>query len=547
MAKARALVRQDQFDGVPLRVIFDSLEGFLTSEWGFGFKEAMPIQRAVCWVLDTGTIPDHLWEAEHVAEAFGGVRPTEFRDEFLMICGIRSAKTLICAAACAWKALTVDLSAGAGTALRSGEILRASLVSRFEDQATVAFNYIVGAMLESPVLSALIVGQPTTDTITMRHPSGRLVEIMVVAMSASGVSLVSRWCVACVFDEAPRMASEDEGKINLEAQVLAVRARLLTGGFIAYIGSPLGAKGKVYETYQKNWQNPAQSLPVVKADARWLNPVHWTKERCEKLEREAPDAFECDVKANFIDNESQLFPTATIEAITRASPLAVPYDPTKRYSAAMDPAMSVNAWTLVIAETDNNRLFRVACATEWRGSTSAPLSTKQVLVEIKALLDEYHIASVVSDQFAFGPIKDLAYDLGFGVSEMKFTAESKKQLYMNLRTRAVTGLLELPPIPEMKRDLQNVKKRFTGTTAGGFAIDLVETSDGRHADFAPALAIICGGYLEESKPAEPKAPALTSIASMGADELEELEDRLEQQDWLYSDEPGELSRYDEGL
>lgn len=537
MPRAKALVRQDQFEGVPVRVIFESLEGLLTSEWGFGFKEATPIQRAVCWVLDTGIIPDHLWEAEHVSEAFGGVRPVEFRDEFLMVCGIRGAKTLILAAACVWKGLSCDLSGGAGQSLRAGEILRASLVSRFEDQAKVAFNYIVGAVLESPVLSGLVVGQPTTDTITLRHPSGRLVEIMVVAMSATGVSLVSRWCVACVFDEAPRMASEDEGKINLEAQVKAVRARLIANGVIAYIGSPLGAKGYVYELFQKNWHNPTPGLPVVKADARWLNPVHWTKERCEKLQREAPDVYECDVLANFIDNESQLIPTPAIESITREEPLALPYDPNKKYSAAMDPAMSVNAWTLVIGETEDNRFFRVACATEWRFSSVTPLSTKDVLKEIKDLLDEYHITSVVSDQFAFGPIKDLAYDLGFGVSEMKFTADTKKQLYMNLRTRAMTGLLEIPPIPEMKRDLQNIKKRFSGATSSGFVIDLIETSDGRHADFAPALAVLCGGYLEESKGEETKRPPLQNLGLMDIDALEELEDRmLDSDDWAYADE-----------
>lgn len=533
MRKSRTLLADRPLDAVPARVVFGSLEGLLTSEWGFGLTTATPVQRAVCHTLDTGQIPDELWAVPEVKLAFGNIRPTEFRDEFMMVCGIRGAKTKIAAATCVWKALTMDFSQGAASKMGPGEIPRASLVSRHEEQAQVAFQYIVGAVTNSEILKHLMIGLPTADAIMLRHPSGRAVEVKVVAMSTAGTNLVARWCIVCVFDEAPRMASEDEGKVNLEAQVKAVRFRVLKGGLIMYIGSPLGAKGYVYEKFSKNWESPTQSLYVVKADARWLNPTAWDPEDLARLERDAPDVFESDILANFIDPETQLFPTATIESITRESPLSIPYDPAKKYSATMDPAMSVNAWTLVIGETDDNRFFRVAFAYEWRGSTTEPLSTKAVLKEVKEFLDLYHIQTVTSDQYAFGPIKDLALDLGFGVSELVFTSANKKKLYMNLRTRAVSGLLELPPIPEMKRDLQNVKKRFS---RGEFVIDLVETSDGRHCDFAPALAILCGGYLEaNAAPAEPQKA--TNIALMSGDELEELEDRLAERDWLYDDGP----------
>lgn len=518
------------------RLVFGSLEELLVSEFGFGLKTATPVQRAVCWVLDIGQVPDHLWDVEQVQLAFGGVRPTEFRSEFLMVCGIRGAKTLIAAACVVWKALTLPLDEAAGLSLRPGELPRASIVSRFEDNAKVAFQYIVGAVTNSRVLRDLLVCQPTADTITLRNQSGMPVEVMVVAMSAAGVTLVSRWCLSCIFDEAPRMASEDEGKINLEQQRSALALRMIPGAVMMYVGSPLGAKGYVYDQFEENWKNPSPRLPVCKAHAQWLNPQFWTNERCEKMQREHPDEYETDVLANFTDPESQLFTTATLEACIRKNPLVVPYVEGKKYSAAMDPAMSVNAWTLVIAETPDNRKFTVVYAFEWRGSQTSPLSPKAVLTDMKMILDSYRIDSVFSDQYSQDAIKDIARDLGFGVVPITITTTLKKRMFVSLHARATTGMLELPPTPELKRDLQNVKKKFS---RGDFQIVLVETTDGRHADFAPAVALVCGGYLEES-PGE-KISRETRISHMKPEEFEEFIEEFAGRDPMYDDEaPGSL-------
>lgn len=483
----------------------------------------------MCWALDTGEIPDALWSIPEVVDAFGGIRPTQPSVEFLMVCGIRGAKTLIAAATCVWKALTLDFTK---LNLRPGEIPRASVVSRLEENARVGYEYVVGAIRESEILRSLMVGEPTADTITLRHYSGIPVEVTIVAMSATGVSLVSRWCIACVFDEAPRMASEDEGKINLESQRRAIRGRVVEGGVLMYIGSPLGAKGLVYEMFLENWRSSSQKIPCVKAPAFVLNPSHWTPERCAELKAADPDTYECDVLANFVDPDAQFFPTTSIEACTRKAPLVRPYEEGKKYSAAMDPGFSVNAWTLVIGHTEDNRSYVVDYAGEWRGSQTAPLSAKETLTDMKGILDAYKVETVKSDQYAFGPIKDIAQDIGFGVSEMKFTSESKKKLYTALRTRVVSTLLDLPPLPEMKRDLQNVRKIFT---KGEFQISLVETSDGRHADFGPALAILCGDYMEQTDaPLPPKQPR---VSLMNADEFEELIDQIDSRDPFYDDGP----------
>lgn len=522
--------------GLAFVLPFDSLEDFLTSESGFGLTKATVVQRAVCWVLDIGTIPDHLWEHPEVQETFGGVRPTEFHPEFLFLSGVRGAKTLICAAAASYKALTIDLGEAAGLDLRAGEVPRASILSRRKDEASEAYRYIVGAFTQSSVLAGFLVGYPTADTVFVRNVlSGATVAIKVVAMATQGISLVSRWCVSLILDEAPRMSSEDEGKINIQEQVRAVRARLLRGGVIMYCGSPKGAVGYVYDMYQRNWKSSTQTIPVAQARGDWLNPMHWTPERQREVQEADEDTYRTDFLAQFTDPEFQFFSSTVVDAAMRKDPLQILPESGKMYSAAMDPGATTNAWTFAIAETEDNRKYRVVFACEWRGSKTSPLSPKAVLTEIKAYVDMYGIETgVLTDQWAQDAHRDLAFDLGFGVSPVTMTATLKKRGYTSLHTRMNAGLVEIPPIKEMRDDLLNVKKRFS-RSAGDFVIVTPETFDGRHCDYASVLMLLCGGYLAESQVADDTMRAAKNMTSDDDDEDFE-EESLFWSDGFYSPE-----------
>lgn len=519
---------------------FESLEELLTSELGFGLMTATPLQRACCWVIQGDPIPDHLWELDEVSSSFGGHRPALKAREILMLCGIRSAKTLISAAACVWKALTVDLSSAAGLSMREGERPAVSLVSRNMKNAHEAMNYIAGAVMKSWVLRQYLVGEPLAASIVLQHPSGVEVAINVVAMSSTGVTLVSRWCVSVLFDEAPRMASEDEGKVNLAAQVQGVRMRVLDGGVILYVGSPFGAKGFVYDLYREFWQKENARVPIVKAYGFHMNPYWWTPERVSAMEREDPDTASSDIYANFRDPEEQLYSQQTLAVMFREGPLVYPYDPAKKYTAAMDPGTSKNSWTLVIGETDDNRRFTCAYACEWRGTKTEPLSPKAVLTECRDILSAYKLTLSLTDQFAADANKDIARDLGLDLAPITITGTLKNAMHKNMHSRALQGLLSLPPIPEMRQDFIWLAKRHM--TDGTTKIITPETQDGRHCDYASACALLFGNYLESSDDAAKQAAAAEASKKkpyqrLTEEEREDLEDRLASQDWLWDDEP----------
>lgn len=516
---------------------FESLEELLTSDLGFELTTATPLQRAICWVIQGEPIPDRLWLSEELTDrgevwgeviqaAFGAQKPAIGAREILLLCGVRSAKTLIAAVACVWKALTADLSHEAGLSMRGGERPAVSLVSRNMKNARAAMNFISGAMTKSWILRQYLVGTPLTDSIVLQHPSGVEIEVNVIAMSATGVTLVSRWCVSVLFDEAPRMASEDEGKINLEEQVRAVRSRILPGGVILYVGSPYGAKGYVYKIFSEHWQKPSR-IPICKAYGFHLNPYWWSRERCAELQAENIDDYNCDVLANFRDPEEQLYSNETLERMFRKDRLVIPYDPNDVYSAAMDPGTSKNAWTFGIA----NQRYEIVYACEWRGTKAEPLSPKKVLSECKLILDAYHISTCLTDQFAADANRDIATDLGFHLTPITITGTNKNLMHKSMHSRALQGLLSLPAIPEMRQDFIYLKRRFM--TDGTVKIITPETQDGRHCDFASMCALLLGSYLEQPTAPSPRARGFDELSE---EERDEVYDRLASRDWLWDDE-----------
>ncbi len=365
-----------------------------------------------------------------------------------------------------------------------------------KDQAEAAYNYIRGAVEGSPALRPLLVGKPTVDTITLRHPSGRDMEICVVAGSKAGSSLVGRWCAGVIFDEAPLMSLEDDGLINLRDMVTNVRPRMLAGAKILLVGSPWGNDGFVYKFCQDNFGKPDQKAVVVKARGDKLNPVAWTPEEQEELRSKDERSYRVNFLAEFMDPESAMYSSASVDAAMRRTELVVPPEPGKRYTAAIDPAVRNNAWTFCIAETEDNRRFNVVLAKQWKGG-STPLVPSEVFKEMAPDLDAYGCKlSVRTDQWSVDALRELALQQGIGLSSVTITVSNKTKMYESVKVRLDEHLLELPPDPAMRSDLLNVKKRISAD--GGFKVVLPETGDGRHCDYAANLAILCGDYLEAS-------------------------------------------------
>ncbi len=243
------------------------------------------------------------------------------------------------------------------------------------------------------------------------------------------------------------------------------------------------------------------SIVILRSTGPQNNPSHFTPEFCEKLRESDPVAYQTDVLGEFADPESGLLSPVAVRRSTRDVPLELSFETGGSYSAAVDPsegAAQGNAWTLVIVKREDTpspgvlqgpileqarepeSRYRVAMAREFRG-----MRPDACWQEIAKLCAQYELKRAVSDQYAASANQDLAQRYGLHLEVSATTVKSKLEDFTNLATLIHTDRVELPPDRQFRSDLIAVRKR---TTQNGQTIVLPRTSDGRHCDYAPALA-----------------------------------------------------------
>lgn len=465
-----------------------TLERLLTEPEWFGLTTASPLQRAGCRILDGLPLGDLALDP-NVLEALGGADavaslPLTRCAEFLLLAGIRSGKSLIAAACGVRAALTCDVSK-----LGPGEVPRVSILSLKKDTARATWAHVSGRVEASPALRELLISS-TADAMLIRHPTGRPVELCIVAGSRAAGSLIGRWSAGVIFDEAPRMVGADEGVVNLDDARQSVAGRMLPGAQVLLIGSPWAPFGPVYKLTLEHFGKPSPKLVVIRGTGPAMNPGEWTPDRCAELKAQNPDAYRVDVLTEFMDPEAGLFASPELEACKRGGPLVRDAEDRRYYTAAMDPATRGNAWTLVVIGREHDRegkpFYFVALARQWIGSTSEPLKPRNVLREIAALLVPYRVSTVFSDQYGTDWGRDIASEFNLWIAEDATTDRKRLDMMMTLHAHVTERTIELAPDAVLLRDLGSVRRRVT---QNGITIVYPFTSDGRHADYAPALGL----------------------------------------------------------
>jgi hypothetical protein len=472
-------------------------EALLTHPRCFGLTTASPVQRAICRAAD-GIPLRELAQDETVQRVFGGWEavdqlPREPPKEFYVVAAIRTAKSLISAALAVKIALTIDLSH-----LRQGEIARVSVVSVDKDKAEAVMEHLTGALeMEGGLLARHLVKKPkkTANRIYIRRADGRRVAIIVAAGRRGGSSLVSRWTVAAIFDEAARMQGQEDGVVNFEDMRKAVIARLslMKGGQLIVVSSPWAARGPVYDATLKHMGKPTRFMVMVRATGPEMNPVLWTLAACEEVRLTDEASYITDVLGEFADAETGLFLAQDLARVTRKGADTLDMEPGWYYVAAMDPATKRNAWTLVIlayqpdpkGDRTKNK-YRVAFAKQWQGTRLEPLKAKNILKEIGLELRKYGIREAWTDEFGSTLIVEIGEDMGVDVLKDDDTTSEKDARWLDFHRRVIGEQIELSPDPIVIADLLSARKRLT---PNGVKIDLPVTKDGRHADFAPAVVL----------------------------------------------------------
>lgn len=462
------------------------LETVLTHPDLFALTEATNTQRAICRCSD-GLPLGELWDDPQVREAFGGVAPEPGKPpkKLYILAAIRGGKSLLSAAK-AWQASQeADLSK-----TRPGDEIRIPILSFDKDAAHAVFRHLRENVLRSPALRATLAADPTTDSIQLRHPSGRAIEVKVTAVARAGSTLVARWLPSLIFDEAPRMASEEDSVESLEESLRAVDGRMLPGGQILLVGSPHAPRGVCYKADQEYWGKPdIDRAVIIRAPGPALNPSHWTPEQCEAVRLSDPIAYEANVLARFVTSGVGMFALAHVERCTRKDTEPLPPDRHCTYVAAIDPATRRNHWTLVVATRSADESGRLRNRLVLTKTYAPPDNTDPdaVFADIAKTLEPYGVKVLRTDQWAVDALRAVAQRYGLGLAEEVITQARKFELFDGLRIQTETDEVEFTNDPRIVSDLMRIRKVVTQT---GVKVDTPESSDGGHCDMAAAVALV---------------------------------------------------------
>ncbi len=226
-----------------------------------------------------------------------------------------------------------------------------------------------------------------------------------------------------------------------------------------------------------------------------MNPVFWDEDRCTKLKQSEPSVYLTDCAAEFSSPEESLFPSESLnKSVWRGDPSPVRG---AIYEAGIDPATRTNAFTLVVG-TNIGGKKRIVLARQWIGSKIDPLKPREVLREIAEVCRPYGVACIESDSYYLDALADIGRDFGLIITQRKITPQD----YLNIRHRMLNGEIEF--VPEILQDLRSAKKKVT---ANGVKIELPITADGRHADYAPAAALVLSRFIERERDVQPDTEA----------------------------------------
>jgi hypothetical protein len=251
----------------------------------------------------------------------------------------------------------------------------------------------------------------------------------------------------------------------------------------------------MFEMYRKSYGASTKDVVVCKAPGWILNPVYWTKSRCEELKERDPAAYETDCAAEFADKILSFLSSEHINAAIRNGKFKEEYMDGMEYVAAMDPATRGNAWTLGIGGLSPTGVKRLAYARQWQGSAAEPLSPELVFEDMVQCLRDYRVDKLYTDQWSFDALADIAAKHGVRLMAVQSSTQGSVHWFTSLRNDLIDRKVTLLDLPDMAPDLKRVQRKVT---QNGVSIHLPRTNDGRHCDYASMLALLFSRYFPEA-------------------------------------------------
>jgi len=257
-----------------------------------------------------------------------------------------------------------------------------------------------------------------------------------------------------------------------------------TDGKILMLSTPKGTMGVFYEAFTKHdlWE-------CYQFDWR-VCPVH-TLEKMEEKRKDIGDfAFRQEYEASFMANNAAYFKEKEVRDATKdldlGQPTALPVVIGVDFGKINDASIiTIGCIENPMDEPDYQRI-RIVDIIE------KPLGTdyNKIVGELKALFGKYNIHNIVYDATGVGEGPgDFMKDLGLPVEPVKFSIQSKVNIYSNLKLLFEKRQIFIPRSCKKLID-ELLTFEYEYTTSGNMKL---HHADGGHDDFADSIALCTFG------------------------------------------------------
>jgi len=418
----------------------------------------------VLFALEVLGFPLSEKQAEILAEIYGeGIRTAVLR------LGRRSGKGRLAAIVAVFEA-TVNAHAHLEAVL-PGEHVHVVVVAPSREQARLVRDYI-GDFLHRPQLASLV-KRETTDEIELNNG------ILITTLPANAASVRGRAVAVAILDEAAWFTGVDGSP--LDARELAEALIPATAQFperrILVLSTPRAGWGWFADLCAEAESGSDPELRAWHATTSEMNPTI-SASVLERARLKNPDTFAREFEAEFPTGVGALEP-ALVRAAVRAEPDVLPPKQFMRYVIATDPGFVHDAFALVIAHREGERVV-VDAVRGWQGTRKTPVQLETALDTIAELARTYNGADVVTDQSTAAAIHQGLTRRGVIAVTRAWTADRAANALARVRQHLATDRLELPPHEILINELIGLELRPSGRPQIGAA--------GRgHDDYAFAL------------------------------------------------------------
>jgi hypothetical protein len=343
-------------------------------------------------------------------------------------------------------------------------------------QARVIFRYITALITETPVIAALVDGEPTQDRIDLTN--GISIEISTANFrSVRGYTIVAALCDEIAFWQGDDSANPD---VEILAAIRPAMTTMLPDAMLLCASSPYAQRGALFDAFRKYYGRDDAPVLIWRASTLTMNPSVPKSVIDEAYERDPANAA-AEFDAQFRTDIESFVSRDVVEACVVRGRYELPAIGGVIYYGFIDPSGgSSDSMTLCIAHRDGDRSIIDVIR-----EVTPPFSPEETVADFAKLLKAYRISIATSDRY--GGLWVAERFRAHGITCVQ-AAKPKSDLYKDMLPALNSGGVELLDHPKAITQICALERR---TARGGR--DSIDHPSNAHDDVANALAgAVCG-------------------------------------------------------